>query len=230
MLFNSANFTYWIFLGLGILLFLLVIISGGGDESQDIDTDLDIDADVDVDGDVDTDTDSLFFLDFLSWFGFGQTPLIILLAIDLSAWGVIGWILNVSLGNILGTIPRGFLAALIFIASFFISVFLGKLLSHPIGKIFASFGEDASGDRLIGCIGHVSSKTIPHLRQSKIGQVDVFDRARNLVTVEASLPDWAKVIPHRGQEVLIIDQQKHCYIVIAKDTSDQDKWLIGKEE
>lgn len=243
MLFDIANLTYWIFLGIGIFLFLLVIISGGDD--QDLDVDADVDVDVDVDGDIDTDIDSdiegningdveadtdISFLSFLSWFGVGKCPLLILLAIDFSMWGVSGWFLNVTIGGFLNAIPQGLTAFTVFVVSFLFSIYIGKLLSHPIGKIFANFGEEVEGDRLIGCIGSVTSKQVPYLTEGRIAQADVLDNARNLVTIEICLPEWAKVVPHRGQDVLIIDRQKHCFIAIAKDTSDEDKWLNSRNE
>jgi hypothetical protein len=237
MLFDTANLTYWIFLGIGVFFFLLVIVSGG-EEDHDLDTDMDLDADLDadidsdleaeanLDADIDADGDeNLDFLSFLSWFGIGKCPLLILLAIDFSTWGVSGWFLNVAAGGFLGAIPDGFIASLIFFVSFLFSIYIGRLLSKPIGKIFANFGEETEGDRLIGCIGSVTSKQVPYLIEGRIAQADVLDNASNLVTIEVCLPDWAKVIPHRGQEVLIIDHQKHCFIAIAKDSSDQDKWL-----
>ncbi len=237
MLFDTANLAYWIFLGVGIFFFMLVIVSGGG-EDQDIDADVDadmdvnVDTDVDVDADIDADTDadvnthfnsSLFSA--LSWLGIGKAPLLILLAIDFSAWGVIGWFLNVIIGEISGKIPSGLLGLAIFLISLIISLSFGKLLSNPLGKMFAQHTEDISGNRLVGCIGTVISKEVPYLIAGKIAQVDVLDNAGNLVSIEACLPDWAKVVPHRGQEVLIIERNKHCYIAIAKDTSDQDKWF-----
>ena len=63
--------------------------------------------------------------------------------------------------------------------------------------------------------------------QGKIGQVDVLDSARNLVTINATLPSWAKVVPGRGTQVLVIDRQPHNYLVIAKDSSDEQEWLMN---
>nr|MDJ0511394.1 DUF1449 domain-containing protein [Crocosphaera sp.] len=85
--------------------------------------------------------------------------------------------------------------------------------------------EDVKSERLIGCVGTVSSKTIPYLIEGKIGQADVYDTAKNLVTISVNLPHWADVIPHHGQHILIIDRQEHSYLGIAKDSSDEDKWL-----
>jgi hypothetical protein len=233
MLFNPANLVYWIFLGIGVCLFLLVIFSGGG-EDQDLDTDMDTDVDIDVDADVDSDVDAeidaeteseLTPLIVLSWLGVGRTPLMLLLAMDFSVWGVIGWMFNVIVGDLTGTIPTGFLAGAIFTVSLGMSLWIGSLLSLPIGKIFATFGEDVSSDRLIGCLGTVTSKKLPYLVEGRIGQVDVLDQARNLVTIEVALPEWATVVPHRGEKVLIIDRQIHGYIAIAEDSSDRDRWL-----
>ena len=220
MLFNSANLSYWILLGIGILLFLLVIVSGGGDDDVDLDADADVDADIDTDGDFSTGQ-------ILGWLGLGKAPLVLLLAIDLSTWGITGWFLNVIIASVLGYIPLQLLGlgGVILIASLSFSLFLGSLIARPLGKIFASFGEDTSSDRLIGCVGTVASKKLPYLTEGKIGQVDVRDTAGNLVSLSVSLPSWAEKIPQRGEKVLIIEQGDFCYLAIAKDSSDEDKWL-----
>ncbi|MFB2934522.1 DUF1449 domain-containing protein [Aerosakkonemataceae cyanobacterium BLCC-F154] len=237
MLFNLANLPYWIFLGMGVLLFLLVIVSGGGDDDIELDADAEIDLDVDVDVNVDvgdgglhldTDSDSdgeFNALQILGWLGFGKAPLLLLLATDFSLLGLIGWILNVTFAGVWGSFPQGFWAGIVATLALVMSLFLGSLIARPMGKIFASFGEDASGDRLIGCIGTVSSAKIPLETEGKIGQVDVLDTARNLVTVTANLPEWAKVVPCRNQKVLVIDRQPKSYLVIAKDSSDEELWL-----
>lgn len=235
MLFDLANLPYWIFLGMGVLLFLLVIVSGGGEDSLDTDADLDVDVGADIDTnvspwDIDTNTDAngeLSFGQILGWLGIGKVPIILLLATDFSILGVTGWILNVILGGITGTIPTGFFAGAVSGVSLLISLFVGGLISQPLGKVFASFGEDATGERLIGCHGTVCSSLIPPEGQSKIGQVDVLDLARNLVTINANLPSWAKVIPARGSQVLVIDKQDNSYLVVAKDSSDEQEWLAN---
>lgn len=227
MLFDIANLIYWIFLGIGIFLFLLVIFTGGG-EDEDMDIDGDVESDMEVDGDVDGGLEGNFWF-FLSWLGVGKSPLIILLAMDFSAWGVSGWLLNVLVAGVTGALPTGISALIILIFSFLFSVWLGRVLSIPIGKIFANFGEDIDGDRLIGCVAQVTSIKLPYLHDNKVAQADVIDNDGNLVTVEVCLPGWALVIPHRGQEVIIIDRQDHLYVAIGKDTSDQDKWLNKSE-
>ena len=239
MLFDPANLPYWLFLAIGVVLFLLVIFSGGGGEDVDVDADLDLDVDVDIDVDVDADLDgdvelegSFLPLAILGWLGIGKAPLILLLAIDFSTWGVSGWLLNVIIGNLTGSIPQRFvgLGGLVFLASFGFSLFLGSLISRPLGKIFASFGEDTSGDRLMGCVGTVASKQIPYLIEGKIGQVDVVDLAGNLVTITVCLPQWAKIVPQRDSQVLIIDRTKNHYLAIAKDSADEQFWLANPRQ
>ncbi len=238
MLLHSANLLYWVLIGIGVAFFLLIIVSGGGDEGGELDSDIDInvdsngfslDADVetDMDADMDGDGEDISPFQILAWFGLGKAPLMILLGIDFSAWGVAGWTLNIILGSLTGTIPYRFfgLGGLVFFVSLFIGLWTGKLLSYPIGQIFSSFGEDVTSERLIGCVGTVSSKTIPYLIEGKIGQADVYDTASNLVTISVSLPHWADVIPHHGQQILIIDRQEHSYLGIAKDSPDEDKWI-----
>ncbi|MBL1199277.1 MAG: DUF1449 family protein [Nostoc sp. GBBB01] len=221
MLFSLNNLPYWIFLGMGILLFFFMIISGGGGE------DFDIDADVDVDADVDADSNhELGFGQFLGWAGIGKAPLILLLATDLSLWGVLGWMLNVWIGGVSNNIGS-FISSIILFGSLIISLLLGGLIAQPIGKIFAEFGEDVSSDRLIGCIGIVTSAYIPTQNQGRIGQVDVLDAKRNLLTISAVLPDWGIVAPQRGERVLIIEHQAQIYVVIAKDSHDEEHWLTN---
>lgn len=216
MLFDPANLPYWIFLGIGVILFLLVIFAGGGD----IDSDMDADIDADADGDFGS-------FAVLGWLGIGQAPLILLLATDLSVWGVTGWMLNVWIGKMLGHIPSNFFGfgGVVLLGSLILSLFIGSLIARPIGKVFAAFGEDTSSDRLIGCIGRVTSVTIPLENQGKIGQVDAIDSAHNLVTISATLPEWATVFPRRGDKVIVIDRLTQSYLVIAKDSLDQERWL-----
>jgi hypothetical protein len=229
MLFDLANLPYWIFLGMGVLLFIGVIVSGGGDDDLDLDSDADIDTDIDADADGDTDG-STSFGQALGWLGLGKAPLILLLATDFSLWGFWGWMLNVAVGETLGTMPSGWMGGSVLFGSFIAALVTGGLVSRPIGRAFAAFGEDASSDRLVGCVGTVSTARIPYLQENKIGQVDVLDPARNLVTVNAVLPDWAAVMPQRGEKVLVIERPSQLYVVIAKDSPDQDRWLSNASQ
>lgn len=244
MFLDTANFLYWALIAIGVIFFMLIIFSGGGDDDFDLDTDADFEVDTDVqmggtgkgldiDTDVETDTDVGGDGDegfnpwrLLSWIGLGKAPLMILLGIDFSSWGMIGLIFNTLFYEFTGRIPDQLfgLGGLILISSFLLAILTGSLLSRPIGHIFSSFGEDVNSERLIGCIGKVSSKKLPYLTEGKIGQVDVYDTAGNLVSISAALPHWAAVIPHRGMKVLIIEQHQKSYLVIAKNTSDEDKW------
>ncbi len=207
MLFDIVNLPYWIFLAIGVLLFLLVIISGGADD------DLDVDADADVDVKADGD---FSFPQVMGWLGIGKAPLLLLLATDFSLLGLFGWMLNVAIGNFIEYIPSGLFAGIVSLGALFLSMFVGSLIAQPVGKIFSTFGDDASSDRFIGCNGTVSSVAIPIENQGKIGQVDVLDSARNLVTINATLPIWAKVVPARGTQVLAIERQPYSYLVVAK--------------
>ncbi|VEP17944.1 conserved membrane hypothetical protein [Hyella patelloides LEGE 07179] len=231
MLFDPANLSYWIFLGIGIALFLLVIISGGGDDDLDLDADVDADLDLDADADIDGDGD-FSTLAFLGWLGFGKAPLILLLAIDFSFWGLTGWILNIVVGGLTGSIPTNLigLGGLILLISLSISLSIGSFFARPLGKIFASFGEDISSDRLIGCVGNVASKQVPYEGNKSIAQADILDPANNLVTVAVCLPSWAQEIPVNGQEVLVIEQTEKYYLVIKSEGLDREQWLNNYQQ
>ena len=212
MLFDLANFTYWILLTIGFFLFLLIIFSGGTDD------DLDLDA-----GDANFGP-----IEILSVFGVGKAPLLLLLAIDFSLWGAIGWIVNVFIASAIGSIPRGFFGGLILFGSFAVSIYTGGLISRPLGKLFAAFGEDTSSDRSLGCVGTVVSPKVPFTNSGRIAQADVFDAAGNLSTINITLPQWATVVPVRGDRVLIIDLQKNSYLAVAKDSPDESQWLENR--
>ncbi len=226
MLFHQSNLPYWLFLGMGVLLFVFVIMAGGQDEDIDIDADVDLDADLEVDVDIDTSIDGDFgAMEILGWLGIGRAPLILLLATDLSLWGVLGWMLNVEVGSRLGRVPGTWSGGVVLVSSMLIALFGGSLIARPLGKVFAAFGEDASSDRLLGCIGTVSSAFIPVENQGRIGQVDVIDATHNLVTISAISPKWATVSLHRGEKVVVIDRHSQVYLVIAANSPDRDYWL-----
>jgi hypothetical protein len=238
MLFHLANLPYWLLLAVGVLCLGLMIISGDGDEDLDVEMSLEASSDVDITHlDVELDQGGAMeegdavpmALQVLSFFGLGKVPLMILLGIDFSLWGVIGWILNVAVGTVTGTMPRQLLgwAGIIFLVSLGISLWFGRLASRPIANLFKTFSQDVSAERVIGCTGTVTSKKLPYLANGTIGQAHVYDNAGNLLTLSVSLPDWATVIPHHNQEILIIDQSPkgYGYLAIAKDSSDEDKWL-----
>ncbi|MEM1367722.1 MAG: DUF1449 domain-containing protein [Cyanobacteria bacterium P01_H01_bin.15] len=247
MVFDTANLPYWLLLGVGVCLFGLVIFTGGGDDDLDGDLELDVSSDIAPpqalveqglgnfdDGfefDQGGDESDLNPWQFLAWFGVGRAPLILLLGIDFSLWGLWGWFLNVLAAGAFGRIPTNLMGGggLIMLLSFGLAISAGGMIARPLGKVFASFGEDTREDRIIGCIGTVASKRLPYLSEGRIGQVDVLDASKNLVSVPVMIPAWAAVVPVRGQEVLIIDQHKHAFFAIAKDSSDQDKWLLNRE-
>lgn len=245
MLFALANLPYWIFLGSGVVLFLFVIVSGGGDDDLDADMDVDVDADFDLDADVDAGGGQLLDLDadgdvdsssdfgtaqVLGWFGIGKAPLILLIALDLCLWGLAGWTLNVVVAGLMGKIGGAIAELGILILSLIIALNVGGLIARPIGRIFASFTEDSSCDRLIGCLGTVTSASIPFSDSGKIGQIDVYDAAHNLVTVSAVLPIWAEISLRRGAKVLVIERHTKGYVVIAQNSIDQQNWLNGAFE
>ncbi len=212
MLFSPVNLPYWIFLGMGVLLFLFVIISGGED----------------ADGELDADTDGdLSFGQVLGWVGIGKAPLILLLAVDLSFWGVFGLILNTLASGIINGSFSVLVRGIVLLVSLIVSLLVGRFIAEIIGKMFAEFSEDASSDRLIGCIGTVSSFYIPSETEGKIGQVDVLDPKRNFLTISAALPEWATIAPQRGDQVIVIENLPQNYLVIAKDTTDEQVWLAN---
>ncbi|MEB3232455.1 MAG: DUF1449 domain-containing protein [Leptolyngbyaceae bacterium] len=225
------------------------------DMDLDVDANMDLDVDGDIDADIDTDIDApsgapsgghpgfskanldsgdgdvadsgLTPLDILGWLGVGKAPIILLLALDLCLWGLLGWMATVLIGELLRFIPFFLLRIPILLGSMVVALLIGGQIARPIGKVFASFGESASADRLVGCVGKVSSARLHNIATGKIAQVDVIDPAKNLVTVNAVLPIWAKVQPKIGDTVLVIERSDkvYLYFVVAKDSEDEEQWF-----
>ncbi|MEL7038753.1 MAG: hypothetical protein AAFO04_24550, partial [Cyanobacteria bacterium J06592_8] len=103
--------------------------------------------DGDLDGEVDADSDFTPFK-VLGWLGFGQAPLLLLLATDFSLVGLWGWMFNVIVGELTGTLPSGGLTALISITAIILGLSLGSAIARPIGQLFAAFGENTRSDRI----------------------------------------------------------------------------------
>ncbi|WKT83790.1 MULTISPECIES: OB-fold-containig protein [unclassified Thermosynechococcus] len=218
MLFHLIHTPYWIVLGMGVLLFLTVILGDVGAEEVDLEGDADpLEVEVDLE-------EGISFLTILHWLGVGRASLILLLALDFSLLGVLGWFFNVLFYTLSGSWPGVVWSGVIAIAALLLALTIGGLCSRPLGQIFAQFSEDTSRDRLLGCSGHVSSAHIPR-SGTGIGQVSVLDANRNRLILPAVLPPWATVTPQHGQEILIIDRQENEYIVVAKDSLDEATWL-----
>ncbi|WNC30033.1 OB-fold-containig protein [Thermosynechococcus sp. PKX82] len=218
MLFHLIHTPYWIVLGMGVLLFLTVIFGDVGAEEVELEGDADpLEVEVDLE-------EGISFLTILHWLGVGRAPLILLLALDFSLLGVLGWFFNVLFYTLSGSWPGVVWSGVIAIAALLLALTIGGLCSRPLGQIFAQFSEDTSRDRLLGCSGHVSSAHIPR-SGTGIGQVSVLDANRNRLILPAVLPPWATVTPQHGQEILIIDHQENEYIVVAKDSLDEATWL-----
>lgn len=218
MLFHLIHAPYWLVLGMGVLLFLTVIFGDVGDEEVELEGDADpLEVEVDLE-------EGIPFLTILHWLGVGRAPLILLLALDFSLLGVLGWFFNILFYTLSGGWPGVVWSGVIAIAALLLALTTGGLCSRPLGQIFAQFSEDTTRDRLLGCTGHVSSAHIPR-SGTGIGQVSVLDANRNRLILPAVLPPWATVTPHHGQEILIIDRQENEYIVVAKDSLDEATWL-----
>jgi hypothetical protein len=135
--------------------------------------------------------------------------------------------LNVILGNVLGGLFGSLIELGVLLVSFLLAVNIGGLVARPLGRVFASFTEDSSSDRIIGCVGTVTSASIPFVESGKIGQVDVLDAAHNRVTISAMLPNWAEISLRYGAKILVIERHPKGFVVIAKDSIDQQRWMDG---
>lgn len=77
----------------------------------------------------------------------------------------------------------------------------------------------------MGCLGTVNSPQLPRQGDGKVGQVDVVDPSKNLVTVNVVIPDEAEIVPQRGDTVLIVEHCPDYYLALVHNSIDCDRWL-----
>jgi hypothetical protein len=139
-------------IAVGLVAALLVIeivanqlgLSFIGDADSDIDLDVDVDIDFDVLPDPDVDMFDSFSSDgeivdipsetgLLSWLGIGSVPMIIWLAGVLTAFGLVGYFLQLAISSVFGSPINASIASILAI---FPALILGNRSAKLIGKIF----------------------------------------------------------------------------------------------
>jgi len=163
----------------------------------------DADLDIDVDGDVgDSELDVSGALSrMLGWLHVGKVPILMLLVIFLTAFGLLGLGLQSLAQNILRTLLPGLLAAgLAFMAALPVVRFSGALLA----RIMPQDETEAVSEQTF--IGRVAVITLGQARKGKPTQAKLRDQygQAHYILVE---PDLADDVFETGASVMLVSRQ-----------------------
>jgi len=172
----------------------------------------DMDMDVDVDADLDAaDADIPVLSMVLGWFRIGQVPVLILMIVFLTCFGLVGYAVQKTAGAIIGTMLPAWLAALV---AFFVSLPFFRVTSGVIGKIAPKDETTAVSDDTF--IGRVATITIGHAAKDSPAEAklqDKFDQTHYIMVA----PDLDDESFKQGEQVLLVRKTGSIFRVIAAD-------------
>ena len=229
---GMAPFTFALALVAGLLVIEMImmllgasLMGDGGDADFDADFDAELDAGFDTELDADlADTD--FDADAIdtdgasatggaggiaSWLGFGEVPVILWLAGMLTAFGVVGYLLQLVTLNVLGgTLPAIAAAAIVILPS----LRIGRWVARVLGKAIPKTETTAISRRSLGGRrGVVAQGTASRGRPA---QARVRDGHGNLHYVRVEPVDDDAQYP-QGTEVLIRDGRGPVLLALSID-------------
>ena len=217
----------------GLLLLEIVMMTIGASlmgDGPDADFDADVAGDFDADLDADFDADVLAepgaeldpeigegpaSLDgptgIAGWLGFGQVPLILWLAGMLTAFGIIGYTLQLIATNVLGgTLPAILAAAIVIVPS----VRAGRWVARTLGRLVPKTETSAINRRSLGGRRGVIAQGTA--RRGHPAQARVRDGYGNLHYVRVEPVDDDAHYP-TGTEVLIRDGRGTVLLALSID-------------
>jgi hypothetical protein len=176
----------------------------------DADIDLDIEADADVSG-IDSPGDSLSRL--LAWFRIGEVPVVMLLIIFLTSFGLSGLILQYIMFSVTGMyIPAVIAAVPAFLASIPAIRFLGGLLGKYMPKDETYVVSEKS------FIGMVATITLGQATVGKPAQAKLKDRHGQTHYLMVEPANHDESFP-AGETGLIVSQQGSLFKIIRADNA-----------
>jgi len=204
-----------------VVYWLFVFFSGAGLDDLDLGFDFDVDidtaepepADVDAESGADDveaaqEKEPGFFMKFLSFMSVGKVPFMLILS-TLKFFMWVGTLITTSFINVTGW---GVLSIFILVPLFFVGLFLTKLSTNPLVKLFKEIGY--KGEEAIDFLGR-SGKMLSTIQGDKIGSAE-FLVDKNPIKLNVKSID--------GEEIKYGD-----YIIVADESDDKKVYLVSKE-
>jgi hypothetical protein len=201
-IFQSANapFTIAIFVMLGIAVLEGAFLLLGFGLFQFLDTlvpDVSISSELDMSPDLDSPS---AISRFLSWLRIGKVPLLMLLVVFLTSFGILGLIFQSMLNQLLGVMLPAWLAV---IPIFFLALPIVRLSGIILEKIMPGDETDVITEDAL--IGHVATLTLGRAQTGSPAEAKTRDQhgTTHYVMVE---PEQKTVTFERGDKVLLVQR------------------------
>lgn len=223
------NAVMTVIMGILLLYWLFAFFSGAGLEDMDFDIDfdadvevpdIDVDAHVDINADTDIDVDTAepdrnvstektqgFFIRLLQFINIGKVPFMLVFTI----LNLFIWLGSLITTKIMDVTLWGVKSLVILIPIFFMSIFLTKLATVPLVKLFKEVGY--KGEEEIDFFGR-AGKMQSNIKGNKIGFAE-FMIDKN--------PIKLNVISMEGDELKYGDR-----VIIADETNDKKIYYVIK--
>ncbi len=168
--------------------------------------DLDVDADIDLDGPEVQTPNALSRL--LGWLRVGQVPLLMLLVIFLTGFGLIGLGLQSVWHNATGTLLPGAMASA---PALLLALPVVRMLGGALGRIMPKDETDAVSEESL--LGRIATITLGTARQGTAAEAKVRDvhGRTHYVMVE---PDAGESPLPAGTEVLLVQRRGAVFVAI----------------
>jgi hypothetical protein len=212
-MFESANapFTIAIFVMLGIAVLEGAFLLLGFGLFQFLDTlvpDVSISSELDMSPDIDSPS---AISRFLSWLRIGKVPLLMLLVVFLTSFGILGLILQSIVNQLLGVLLPAWLAV---IPIFFLTLPVVRVSGIILEKVMPGDETDVISEDAL--IGHVAILTLGRAQFGSPAEAKARDQhgTTHYVMVE---PEQNTVIFERGDKVLLVQRNGATFKAIAAD-------------
>ena len=171
----------------------------------DIDVDMDADADVDFDADADLDADadvgaSTALSKLLGWLCVGRVPVLVLVVIFLTVFGLSGFVIQGTVSNVAGGVLPGLVASGVALV---VTVPLVRLFASALARLIPKDESDAVSNKSF--VGRVATITLGTARHDEPTQAKVYDEhgLAHYVMVE---PDLREDVFETGDQILLISR------------------------
>ncbi len=206
--FSPVNAFFTVMSIVMIIYWLLVIIAGLDPDNFSIDFDsADIDADFESDlTNSEHAAEGSGFMKILEYFNFDELPLMFIVTILFFSM----WLIGVNITYYLG-IESSLLGFLLLIPNLIFSLFIVKLLSKPLGKLYKLVNH--KGEPVIDFLGRRCS-VITSVAQNKTGMIELIVNGDPIKLYARSNTEEA--IPTGQQAVIVKESEDKKYYLIEK--------------
>lgn len=192
----NLPFTILILFSIVLAAMQFIGLGGDADTDADVDADVDVDTDTDFNQDVDSDMADAPALTLLAFLGMGKAPLVVVLFLLLGSIGLLGWLINGFVLNLLGAYPNVAFFVVLPVTMTIAGLFSSRATRFMAWMLPPISTTATSANDLVGRRGTVISAYIDSMR----GRVRVRDRGGTSISVFAvamngeTIEDSAEVI------------------------------------